>query len=475
MSAPPPPPPRRTVPASSTGSGSTTPKSSGSGSGGGGWKGKASAWGMKAFDKTMQLSDKIAPYANDLTEKAGGERWWPSTGDFKEEVAKCTRIFRAFTVDGVATELEDKDNKGIKRKRKAFRKIPAEVLRAAKGLCVYTSMRSGIAPLGGAGGSGLIVAKLPDGSWSAPSCVAPGNFSGGLLIGLDIFDAVLVIMTQESLDAFMTHKVSLGGELAVAAGTYGAGALAEVGIEKTPILSYQRSRGFYAGVEALAQVYLTRFDENERVYALTGVTQRDILTGHVRPTPEAQPFLAALREAETGFAQRTLGAENQYEQNFETKTADEGSDPLTQAAEKQAKEHEAMVERAEAKNSVEASGSGVPTPEKRAMPPPPPGAGGASSSPALPAASVTVGTRILPPPPPRAPAAEASEPTPVAEAPVPTTEAEPASLPAPASSTESQTLAPPPPAYEATVDTDASEVPQARSEQFPEHETGERA
>lgn len=97
------------------------------------------------------------------------------------------------------------------------------------------------------------------------------------MIGLDIFDAVLVIMTQESLDAFMTHKVSLGGELAVAAGTYGAGALAEVGIEKTPILSYQRSRGFYAGVEALAQVYLTRFDENERVYALTGVTQRDIV------------------------------------------------------------------------------------------------------------------------------------------------------------------------------------------------------
>lgn len=91
-------------------------------------------------------------------------------------VAQCTRILRAFTVDGVAQTVEEKDETGVKRKRKAFRKIPAEVLRAAKGIVVYTSMRSGIAPLGGSGGTGLICARLSDGSWSAPSCVAPGMF-----------------------------------------------------------------------------------------------------------------------------------------------------------------------------------------------------------------------------------------------------------------------------------------------------------
>lgn len=85
-------------------------------------------------------------------------------------------------------------------------------------------------------------------------------------------------MTDQALQAFMTHKVSLGGELAIAAGTYGGGALAEVGLDKTPILSYQRSRGFYAGVEAVAQAYLTRFDENERIYSMMGVTQRDIVS-----------------------------------------------------------------------------------------------------------------------------------------------------------------------------------------------------
>jgi lipid-binding SYLF domain-containing protein len=46
---------------------------------------------------------------------------------------------------------------------KVLRKIPPEVIAQAKGLCIFTSMRSGIAPFGGAGGTGIVVAKLEDG------------------------------------------------------------------------------------------------------------------------------------------------------------------------------------------------------------------------------------------------------------------------------------------------------------------------
>jgi lipid-binding SYLF domain-containing protein len=60
-------------------------------------------------------------------------------------------------VDGIVTE--DK-----KKKIKLVRKIPPKVIAEAKGLAIFTSMRSGIAPLGGAGGAGLVTAKLPDGS-----------------------------------------------------------------------------------------------------------------------------------------------------------------------------------------------------------------------------------------------------------------------------------------------------------------------
>lgn len=51
-----------------------------------------------------------------------------------------------------------------KTKKKFVRKVPPSIIANAKGLAIFTSMRSGIAPLGGAGGAGVVVAKLPDGS-----------------------------------------------------------------------------------------------------------------------------------------------------------------------------------------------------------------------------------------------------------------------------------------------------------------------
>jgi lipid-binding SYLF domain-containing protein len=55
-----------------------------------------------------------------------------------------------------------------KKKAKVLRKIPPEVIKQAKGVAIFTAMRSGIAPLGGAGGSGMVIARLPDGcEWSA--------------------------------------------------------------------------------------------------------------------------------------------------------------------------------------------------------------------------------------------------------------------------------------------------------------------
>lgn len=53
----------------------------------------------------------------------------------------------------------------------------------------------------------------------------------------------------------------------MAAGPLGYGVSAETGLKhKTPIYSYVLSKGFYAGVEVVGQVFIDRFDENERVY-----------------------------------------------------------------------------------------------------------------------------------------------------------------------------------------------------------------
>lgn len=67
-------------------------------------------------------------------------------------------------VDGIEHTVEEKAAKGLKKKRRVVKKIPSRIIRNAKGLAIFTSMRSGVAPFGGAGGAGIVIAKLEDGS-----------------------------------------------------------------------------------------------------------------------------------------------------------------------------------------------------------------------------------------------------------------------------------------------------------------------
>jgi lipid-binding SYLF domain-containing protein len=63
----------------------------------------------------------------------------------------------------VVGDKADKTAKGKSKKVKVIRKIPPKVIQEAKGLVIFTAFRSGIAPLGGAGGAGVVIARLEDG------------------------------------------------------------------------------------------------------------------------------------------------------------------------------------------------------------------------------------------------------------------------------------------------------------------------
>ncbi|BGP24599.1 hypothetical protein JCM10295v2_003517 [Rhodotorula toruloides] len=269
-------------------------------------KRKGNSWGTTAVVKGIAISDSVGGRANGLAQRVGAERFWPVTGDGPEEMEKAARILKSFTVEGVGVKVEKRDEKtGQKIQRKVMRKIPAKILRGAKGLVIFSSLRNGIFPFGGAGGSGVIVARLEDGTWSAPSFISPNNLTVGFMAGLDLFDCILVLRTQEAVDSFASQaKVTIGSEIAVAAGPYGSGASVEVGKDRQPVLSYIRTRGLYAGVELVGQAF----------HYWPGVRQQDILTGRTRIPREAESLLDAIEAAESGAAQRAHGDENEFEE-----------------------------------------------------------------------------------------------------------------------------------------------------------------
>jgi lipid-binding SYLF domain-containing protein len=61
-------------------------------------------------------------------------------------------------------------------------RIPREVVQRAKGFAVFTVIKAGFM-FSGKAGSGLVVARLEDGSWSAPSCIATAGIGWGLQVG----------------------------------------------------------------------------------------------------------------------------------------------------------------------------------------------------------------------------------------------------------------------------------------------------
>ena len=169
------------------------------------------------------------------------------------------------TEDGFYAEEEVQPPDGPKQKQKVVQKIPEKVIRNAKGLAIFTTMRTGLW-ISGAGGSGVLIARKSDGSWSPPSGIMLHTAGLGFLVGVDIYDCVIVINTEEALQAFTKVRCTLGSEISVSAGPVGAGGVLETELHKrqAPIYTYLKSRGFYAGVQIDGTIVIERSDENER-------------------------------------------------------------------------------------------------------------------------------------------------------------------------------------------------------------------
>lgn len=201
---------------------------------------------------------------------------------------------------------------GPKQKQKVVKKIPAKVIQNAKGLAIFTTMRTGLW-MSGAGGSGILVARLPDGSWSPPSGILLHTAGLGFLVGVDIYDCVVVINSEKALQAFTNIRCTLGGEVSVVAGPVGAGGILETELHKrqAPVFTYMKSRGFYAGVQVDGTVIIERTDENERFYG-TRIPVGDIIAGKVRHPPyEIRRLMETIKAAQgdTNFDESALPTE----------------------------------------------------------------------------------------------------------------------------------------------------------------------
>lgn len=257
----------------------------------------------QGFDKVYNLVDKLGAPVNKLSNKLGSEAFWPTTLD--KESDKAARILRSFCKDGFYVEDENHLSNGVVNadkpsgKQRVIKKIPTEVIKKAKGLAIFTTMRTGLW-VSGAGGSGILVGRKEDGSWSPPSGILLHTAGLGFMVGVDIYDCVVVINTDKALEAFTKIRATVGGEISVVAGPVGVGGILETELHKrqAPVFNYMKSRGFYAGVQIDGTVIIERGDENERFYGQK-LSVAEILAGKVNYEPyEIRTLMATIKAAQ---------------------------------------------------------------------------------------------------------------------------------------------------------------------------------
>jgi lipid-binding SYLF domain-containing protein len=199
------------------------------------------------------------------------------------------------------------------------------------------------------GGSGIVLARLSDGTWSAPSAIGMWGLGFGIQFGLEVAEYIFILQTPEAMQHFRRGgSYTVGGNMGVAVGglgreAYGAASVgggnlcgndtttpsregggeddeyndqneydsqdggvkasreAESSLGVAPIVAYAKSQGLYVGVSLEGSRIFTRNDINCRTYKFaTGrnVTAHDILSGKVPTPPEAEELYAALHSVE---------------------------------------------------------------------------------------------------------------------------------------------------------------------------------
>ncbi len=127
--------------------------------------------------------------------------------------------------------------------------IPWGMLHEAAGVAIIPRAVKAALVLDGEFGRGVVVVHEPDGRWSNPIFVTLKSSGVGGQVGIESTDLVLVFMTRKALDRALQGRLTLGEDVALAAGPLGRDAkIAHEGRVKADIYSYSHSRGLFAGV-----------------------------------------------------------------------------------------------------------------------------------------------------------------------------------------------------------------------------------
>ncbi|KAG8946057.1 hypothetical protein FRC03_001510 [Tulasnella sp. 419] len=202
-----------------------------------------------------------------------------------QECIKATKILRSFLTP--ARTGPDKV-------------IPRHVLQNARGFALFTVMKAGFV-FSARAGSGVVIAKLDDGSWSPPSAIGTAGMGFGGQAGAEITEFLIVLNSRAAVKSFMSAgSLTLGGNMSLALGPLGRNGEASGSLNTkgtvAAMYSYSKTKGLFGGVSLEGSVIVERQDANAIAYG-SDVTAKQLLSGNFPMPHWADGLIQALRDA----------------------------------------------------------------------------------------------------------------------------------------------------------------------------------
>lgn len=168
------------------------------------------------------------------------------------------------------------------------------LLERAKAVLIVPNLIKAGFILGGEYGTGVLLAKRPDGGWSYPAFYTMGAGSFGLQAGLQDSEVLFAIMTDKALAAIMSSAMKFGADVELTVLVAGAGMEASTTTNLgADVYAFSRGVGLFGGGSLEGAVIKSRGTWNS-VYYGTGTTPEAILLDGSAANPQAEPLRDAL-------------------------------------------------------------------------------------------------------------------------------------------------------------------------------------
>lgn len=166
--------------------------------------------------------------------------------------------------------------------------IPPSLLKSAYGIAIFPNLLKAGFIVGGRYGTGIMVVRGEDRTWSNPVFFSLLGGSVGFQIGVQASDIILVFNSIRSLDSITGGKFTLGADASIAAGPVGRHAEAGTDIQlRAEILSYSRSRGIFGGIALEGAAIQVDYEANSAFYNNNSILPMEIFRNRNLPVPPA--------------------------------------------------------------------------------------------------------------------------------------------------------------------------------------------